>query len=128
MTALLVAVGGAVGAVLRYLLDGWVQRRHDSPFPWGTLTVNVIGSLVLGVLAGAAIYGHGPAELQATLGVGLCGALTTFSTFGYDTARLFSERAPLYAVANVSVSVLAGLGAAAAGMLLAAAVWARFVE
>jgi len=124
VTTVLVLLGGAVGANLRYLLDRWVQRWHDSPFPWGTLAANVLGSLVLGFLAGAALFGVGSDGVRALLGVGLCGALTTFSTFGYETIGLFSEGARLYSVANVVISVLAGLGAASCGMLTAAAVWA----
>lgn len=123
MTVVLVLLGGAAGAILRYLLDRWVQRWHDSPFPWGTLAANVLGSLVLGVLAGGALLGATRDGVQALLGVGLCGALTTFSTFGYETVALFSEGARLYSVANVVVSVLAGLGAGACGMLVAAAFW-----
>ena len=124
MTTLLVLLGGAAGANLRYLLDRRVQRWHDSPFPWGTLAVNVLGSLVMGFLAGAALFGVGTDGVRALLGVGLCGALTTFSTFSYETIRLFSGGARLYAVVNVLVSVLAGLAAAAGGMLAAAAIWA----
>lgn len=124
MTVLLVMLGGAVGATGRYLLDRRVQRWHDSPFPWGTLAVNVIGSLVLGVLAGAAMYDVESGAVNALVGVGLCGAMTTYSTFGYETVRLFADGARLYAVANVVTSVLAGLGAVGCGLLLAAAVWA----
>ncbi len=124
MTALLVALGGAVGANLRYLLDRWAGRRLDSPFPWGTLLVNVTGSLILGLLAGTAMYGTRSDVLQATLGVGLCGALTTFSAFGYQTVALFAEGAGRHAITNVVVSVVAGVGAAVGGMLAAAAIWA----
>ncbi|WP_216205506.1 fluoride efflux transporter CrcB [Amycolatopsis aidingensis] len=121
MTVLLVSVGGAGGAVLRYLIDRRVQRSHDSAFPWGTLTVNVLGSALLGLLAGWALTGAEPGALHTLLGTGLCGALTTFSTFGYETVRLLTERARLYAVANVAVTVLAGFGAAATGLLIASA-------
>ncbi|MFD4470009.1 fluoride efflux transporter CrcB [Rhodococcus sp. NPDC058505] len=113
---LLVLLGGAIGAPARYLLDRAVQSRHDSAFPWGTLCVNVIGSLILGVLAGAATA-HDSA-LWTLLGTGFCGALTTFSTFGYETVRLFEDRARLYAVVNVVVTVVAGVGAAAVGFTL----------
>lgn len=122
MTVLLVACGGAIGAPLRYLLDRRVQRSHDTPFPWGTLAVNVTGSFVLGLLTALATAGALPRSLGSLLGVGLCGALTTFSTFGYETVRLFSERARLYGLVNVGVSVLAGFGAAGAGILVGLAV------
>ncbi|MEU4802588.1 fluoride efflux transporter CrcB [Actinosynnema sp. NPDC023587] len=114
MTALLVFSGAAVGAVARYLTDRAVRSRHRSAFPWGTLTVNVVGSFVLGCVAGAA-----PAW-AALLGTGFCGGLTTYSTFGYETVRLLEERAYRRACANVVLSVVAGVGAAAAGHLLTA--------
>ncbi|WP_199431673.1 fluoride efflux transporter CrcB [Qaidamihabitans albus] len=123
MTTLLVMLGGAAGAVLRYLVDQRVQRRHDSVFPWGTLTVNVTGSALLGLLAGWALTGGEPGAVHALVGVGLCGSLTTFSTFGYETVRLLTERARLYAVLNVVITVLAGFGAAAAGLVSARAIW-----
>ena len=119
---LLVAGGGAVGAPLRYLTDRFVSGRHDSLFPWGTFTVNVVGSFVLGLLAGAALVGAGNSSAGLLLGVGLCGALTTYSTFSYETARLFEQRARLFAVANIAVSVLAGLLAVTVGYALTAAV------
>ena len=119
---LLVAVGGAVGAPLRYLTDRFVSGRHDSLFPWGTFTVNVIGSFILGLLAGAALVGAGTSTAGLLLGVGLCGALTTYSTFSYETARLFEQRARLFAVANIAGTVLAGLIAVTAGYVLTASV------
>lgn len=115
----LVAVGAAVGAPLRYLTDRAVQARHDTVFPWGTLTVNIAGSFVLGVIAAAGRHLDPP--LVAALGVGFCGALTTYSTFGYETLRLLEGRARFYAVANVVASVAAGVGAAAVGFALGAA-------
>ncbi len=115
MTLLLVALGAAVGAPLRYLTDRLIRSRHPSAFPWGTLAVNVTGSLLLGFLVGL------PADpaVMALLGTGLCGALTTYSTFSYETLRLAQEGTRFLAVANVVVSVTAGLGAAMIGLLLA---------
>jgi fluoride exporter len=111
-------VAGAVGAVLRYLVDRLIQRRMRSDFPYGTLAINVSGSLILGFLTGAALH-HGLAIAWVTvLGTGLIGAYTTFSTFTFDTFRLLGSDAPSMAVANVVVSVVAGLGAAAAGLAL----------
>ncbi|HEU5471384.1 MAG TPA: CrcB family protein [Actinophytocola sp.] len=113
MTALLVMLGGAVGAPLRYLVDRFVQLRHDSLFPWGTCTVNIAGCALLGGLAGAGTALPGP--VFALLGTGLCGALTTYSTFGYETVRLAQRQARFLAAANVAVSVVAGVGAVVLG-------------
>ncbi len=112
---LLVAAGGAVGAPLRYLTDRLVQSRHDSLFPWGTFTVNVVGSVVLGLIAGATLVGAGTSNAGLLLGVGFCGALTTYSTLSYETASLMEQRAWLLAAANVIGTVLAGVAAVTVG-------------
>ncbi|MFB8084911.1 fluoride efflux transporter CrcB [Streptomyces sp. NPDC055992] len=123
MTWLLVIAGAAVGAPLRYLTDRAVQSRHDTVFPWGTFTVNMAGCLVLGLLTGAVAAGAASSHLQLLLGTGFCGALTTYSTFSYETLRLAEDGARLYAAANVVASVVVGLGAAFAGVTLAEALW-----
>ncbi|MEU9339669.1 fluoride efflux transporter CrcB [Streptomyces sp. NPDC048278] len=123
MNWLLVVLGAMVGAPLRYLTDRAVQARHDSVFPWGTYVVNVTGCLILGLLTGAASAGAAGPHLQLLLGTGLCGALTTYSTFSYETLRLTETGAGLYAAANVAASLVAGLGAAFAGVAIAQAVW-----
>ncbi|MET9082870.1 fluoride efflux transporter CrcB [Streptomyces sp. NPDC004237] len=123
MNWLLVVAGAVVGAPLRYLTDRAVQARHDSVFPWGTFVVNVAGCLILGLLTGAASAGAAGPHLQLLLGTGLCGALTTYSTFSYETLRLTETGAGLYAAANVLASLVAGLGAAFAGVAIAQAVW-----
>jgi fluoride exporter len=117
MTALLVVLGAAVGAPLRYAVDRLVQARHRSGFPWGTFAVNAAASLVLGLTLGAAA----PPEVGALVGIGFCGALSTYSTFGLETVLLAEDRKPLLAVANVTASVLACLGAAALGFALGSA-------
>lgn len=113
MIVLLVALGAAVGAPLRYLVDRAVQARHDSVFPWGTFVVNTAGSFVFGGLAGSALNSNAP--VMAAAGIGLCGALTTYSTFGYETLQLLQGRARLLAGLNICASIIAGLGAAALG-------------
>ncbi|MBH5334970.1 fluoride efflux transporter CrcB [Streptomyces pactum] len=123
MTWLLVVVCGMGGAVLRYLVDRAVQRRHDSAFPWGTFTVNVTGCLVLGLVTGAVAAAAVPSRVQVALGTGLCGALTTYSTFSYETLRLAEGGARLPAAANVLASLAAGVGAAFAGVGLARLFW-----
>ncbi|MGW7519784.1 fluoride efflux transporter CrcB [Streptomyces sp. NPDC054796] len=119
MTWLLIVVGGALGAPLRYLADRAVQTRHDSVFPWGTFAVNAAGSLVLGGLTGAASVGGAGSGTMALLGTGLCGALTTYSTFSYETLRLAERGWRFLALANAVASVLVGLGAVFLGLTLA---------
>lgn len=119
MTPLLVLLGGAVGASLRYLTDRAVRARHAGVFPWGTFVVNVVGSLLLGGLTAAA--DALPPATATLLGTGFCGALSTYSTFGYETVRLMETGAYRYAVRNVAASVLVGLGAAALGHLIGTA-------
>ncbi|MEW2440960.1 fluoride efflux transporter FluC [Micromonospora marina] len=117
MTVLLIALGAAIGAPLRYLTDRAVQSRHAAPFPWGTLTVNVAGSLLLGGLLAAPV---GPG-VTALVGTGFCGALTTWSTLSYETLRLARTGERRVAYANMALSVVAGLGAAFLGYVLVTA-------
>lgn len=111
MTVLFVALGAAVGAPTRYLVDRWLGGR----FPWGTLLVNVAGSFLLGLLAAL------PADprLAALLGTGFCGALTTYSTFGHETLRLARAGTRGRALVYVAASVTLGVAAASAGAALA---------
>jgi fluoride exporter len=113
MTVVLVLLGGAAGAPLRYLADRTVQRRFGGRFPWGTWSVNVSGSFVLGT-----VLASGPDWLVALAGTGFCGALTTFSTFGYETVRLAEEGRTVASAGNVAVSLAGGLAAAALGWWL----------
>jgi CrcB protein len=117
MTLLFVCLGAAVGAPARYLADRAVRARHDTRFPWGTFTVNVVGSLVLGVLAGVAVHHAVSPAVVAVVGAGFCGALTTYSAFGYETVRLAEHGARVLAALNVVASLAAGVGAATLGYL-----------
>ena len=123
MNLLLVIGGAAIGAPLRYLTDRAVQARHDTVFPWGTFTVNVVGSLILGILIGAVTAGGASHQLQLALGTGFCGALTTYSTFSYETLRLVEDGAKFMAIANIVASIVAGLGSAFLGLAISQAVW-----
>ncbi|MGH3623973.1 MAG: fluoride efflux transporter CrcB [Sciscionella sp.] len=115
MTALMIAIGAAVGAPLRYLTDRATQRRHETIFPWGTLTVNLIASFGLALVTAAGLHHLLPAFVVSLIGTGLCASLSTYSTFSYETFRLIEDGAHFYATANVVISLVAGLGAAAFG-------------
>jgi len=121
VTLLLVLLGGAVGAPLRWLTDQAVNARHTSVFPFGTLTVNAAGSLILGLVAGLASIHDVPAWVLTLVGTGFCGALTTFSTFGYETVSLLEDGSVAEAMLNVVLSLAAGLAAVLAGWGLAVA-------
>lgn len=103
----LVLVGGAVGATLRYVVDGYVKAAAGKSFPWGTLAVNVLGAGLLGALHGA---GSGT-NVEALMGTGLCGALTTFSTFELDTVHLIQDGAYGKAAVNAIGALLIGFAA-----------------
>ena len=118
MTVLLFAGAAFAGAVCRYLLDLAVQYRTNSPRPYGTLAVNVSGSLALGFLVGLTLYhGLGP-DVRTELGTGFLGAYTTFSTFAYETVRLLEEGSTLEAFANSAASATVGIMAVALGQKL----------
>ena len=121
MTVVLVLLGGALGAPVRYVVDLMVQSRHDSVLPWGTFVVNAAGSLVLGATAGGLAAAGGPDWVLTLAGTGFCGALTTFSTFSFETVRLAEERALGAAAVNVAGSVVVGAAACAAGWSVATA-------
>jgi CrcB protein len=114
-------LAGAIGAVSRYVVDDVVKTRLEGRFPWGTLVINVTGSFVLGVVTGLALY-HGLGLVPKTaIGVGFCGAYTTFSTFSYETVALVEAGAIGPAVGNALGSIVLGLAAAGIGLALTAA-------
>jgi CrcB protein len=113
-------LGGAIGAPARYLLDGFVQDHTEGAFPWGTFVINITGSLLLGLITGAALYHAFPNTPKIWLGTGFCGSYTTFSTFTFETVRLLEEGAVADAFRNALFSALVGAAAAAAGLALAA--------
>jgi CrcB protein len=101
---LLVAVGGALGAAARYLLDRAIAVRQTGPFPLGTLVINVSGSIALGLLLGLAVAHQLPASVVTLVGTGFLGAYTTFSTFTFETLRLLEDGAWRYAAWNLLLS------------------------
>jgi len=115
MSFVLVFLGGAVGAPTRYLLDRWIQQRHPLRFPLGTLVVNAIGCLALGLIAGAVARHGWSGSAQALLGTGACGGLTTFSTFSVEAVELSQGRLPFRAALYLAASVVIGLALAALG-------------
>jgi len=117
----IVALGGALGAAARYVLAGAVMRVTGSTFPAGTLVVNLLGCLLVGVVAGAAIDRAGLVGpgLRLFLIIGVCGGFTTFSAFGYETLELLRTDQILRATLNVGGHVIAGLAAVWVGLVLA---------
>lgn len=117
MSVFVVAAGGAIGAVLRYVLSGWAQELGGPRFPWGTLAVNVIGSLALGFLM-AAVLGHTttPPATRAFWTIGVLGAFTTFSTFSYETLAMVAVGDWWAGAANVAANLGLGLAAAFLGL------------
>lgn len=119
MNILLVAVGAAVGAPLRFLVDKHMvgrlllSRTTTTPLPWGTFTVNILGSFVLGLLTGV-----GNQTIALLVGVGFCGAFTTYSTFAAETTALAASGHRGKAALNVVLNLGAGLLAAVGGALL----------
>jgi fluoride exporter len=120
--AIVVGLAGGIGAVLRYLVDGAVQDRVSGAFPFGTLSVNLAGSLVLGFVTGLLWY-HGLSDhVKAAVGVGFCGGLTTWSTAAWESVRLTEDGLFRDAFVYTLGGLAAGLLAATAGIALAAVV------
>ena len=118
-----IAIAGAAGALARYGLEGLVSRRTSGAFPWGTLVVNISGSFLLGLLFTllAERFLITP-WLRSSLLIGFLGAYTTFSTLSLETFRLFEDGAHLLALANGLGSLVTGLAAVYAGIVLGRAI------
>jgi CrcB protein len=118
---LLVALGGAIGSVLRYAVALAAVARAGPGFPWGTLTVNVLGCFVIGLVAELAtggLLGISP-SVRVFLATGICGGFTTFSSFGLDALQLTRDGALAAAFAYVAGSLVLGLVAVYAGIVAA---------
>ena len=121
----LVAIGGALGSALRYLLAGWVQSASRSlDFPYGTLMVNLLGCFVIGFLAQLAeTRGLFTSEARVFVFIGILGGFTTFSSFGNDTLNLFRDGETLNALLNVGANVMLGLSLVWLGRTVAYLIW-----
>jgi CrcB protein len=114
-----VAAGGAVGALSRYGIDTWIERRSDAVFPWATFLINVSGCLAVGFIIAALVDRHrAPQWLRTALVMGFCGGFTTFSTFAQETLNLIEEGDNRIAFATIAANVILGLAAVWAGARL----------
>ncbi|WP_026552797.1 CrcB family protein [Arthrobacter sp. H20] len=114
LLVLLIGAAGGLGAVTRFMLDGVVRFRFATAIPWSTVAINVLGSGLLGLLAGLALGGGLPVELELAAGVGFLGGFTTFSTASVETLRLIQS-------GRVGRGLVNALGTAALALLAAAA-------
>ena len=123
MPYVLIGLGGFAGAISRYLVDGFVSDRTAGAFPWGTLAVNATGSFLLGLLfAMTTERAILPAEIRGPVMIGFIGAYTTFSTYMLESWGLIESGSYLPAVANLGGSVVIGLVAVAAGLIIGRAI------
>jgi fluoride exporter len=113
-----VAAGGGLGAWARFRLSTWIYARTGDRFPWGTLAVNLTGSLLLGVAIPLLASTGAPDSMVSLLTVGVIGAFTTFSTFALEAVILIDDRRPLTAAVYIAVSLVLGLAAIGAGLLI----------
>jgi CrcB protein len=119
LTILLLGLAGGLGAGTRFVVDGLVRSRFRTALPVGTIAINITGSFLLGLVAGAVIVHAAPVELQAIAGTGFLGGYTTFSTASFETVRLIQSRRTGLALLNGIGTAAAAVGAAAAGLALA---------
>ncbi|MBP2647979.1 MAG: camphor resistance protein CrcB [Gemmatimonadetes bacterium] len=116
----LVALGGALGSVSRFLLGPALQRAFNATFPVGTLFINILGSLILGFIMRLTVEGvNVTPEARAFIAIGFCGGFTTFSTFSYEAMRLLEDGEGSRAALYILASVLLSLGAAFVGLVAA---------
>src|SRR6476620_8525214 len=119
MTLMLIGVGGFFGAILRYLVDGWVTDRLGGSFLWGTFIVNISGSLTLGILFALIVERSVlPAEFRAPVMIGFIGAYTTFSTLMLESWRLIEDGSVAAGMTNLVGSGVVGMVAVVAGLTL----------
>ena len=120
MTLVAVALAGALGAPARFLVERAISVRRGRRFPWGTLVVNVTGSIALGFIAGLTLYHGLPSTPRTVVGTGFIGAYTTFSTYAYETVDVAERSSPQLAATYAFFSLAAGVAGATLGLVLAA--------
>lgn len=120
-----ICLAGAAGTGVRYLIAVWAAQRLGSAFPYGTLIVNLAGCFAIAALMHAALTLGWPATLRAAVTIGFLGGLTTYSSFNYETMRLFEEGAPATAAVNLAFTVLGGALAGWLGLVAAREVLGR---
>jgi fluoride exporter len=120
-----VCLAGALGTGARYLIALWAAQRFGSAFPHGTLVVNSSGCFAIAALMHAALTLGWPPTVRAAATIGFIGGLTTYSSFNYETMRLFEEGAPATAFVNLSVTVIGGVMAGWLGLMAARGVLGR---
>ena len=120
-----ICLAGAAGAGARYVIALWAAQRFGSTFPYGTLIVNLIGCFSVAALMHAALALGWSPNLRAALTIGFIGGLTTYSSFNYETMRLFEEGATASAAASVALTMLGGLTAGWLGLLTAREILGR---
>ncbi|WP_031578474.1 fluoride efflux transporter CrcB [Ruminobacter sp. RM87] len=122
---LLVAAGGAIGAVCRYLTTGAITSFFGKEFPYGTITVNIIGSFLIGLLTSVLSQNYLEPQLKLLLITGLLGGFTTFSTFSLDTVNLIHASDYIKLFLYIAGSIVLGVGAAVTGLLIGEAIKAH---
>ncbi len=122
---LLVGIGGAIGALLRYLISGYIQDlSHSINFPYGTIAVNIIGRCLIGIFSQLVDSQAGiTAEMRLLLMVGLLGSFTTYSTFGNETVTLLQDHRLFLAFINVGTHIFLGLLAVVLGRFMIITIW-----
>lgn len=120
-----ICLAGAAGCGTRYLIAIWVAQRLGSTFPYGTLIVNLAGCFLIAAFMHAALTLGWSANLRAALTIGFLGGLTTYSSFNYETMRLFEEGAAATAFVNLAMMLVGGFGAGWLGLVTAREVLGR---
>ncbi len=115
---ILIGIGSFIGGILRYLTTIFVQSKFLSTFPYGTLTVNILGSLIIGIVFGLSEKANLSPEWRLFLATGICGGFTTFSAFSFETMAMLQDGQYFYGLSYVGLSILFGLLAVFLGLSL----------